>query len=365
MLSGGLWDVGTVVDYRPPSAPAVQSLASGTTSGTVDFGRATGQPTSSVSVSLQKPSGSGASASVSDTGSVWRVSLSSLADGEAYTVVLTYTGADGQQCEQAALVRVADAATSPDWQLVKHLDMTQANAQSGLGSDNTYTVTIGSDSLPLVVTHTNSLDPTTTAALVPGSGLVISCSAGSATAWNKMFSFKVSDLVGDLKPDLNHVRIVGLVRVTTMANTSDLISVEFGDGLPVSAADPCYAAALEKYNSTNYRFRTTRRSTTVPTHVNGSTIGTVVPASIRAELFVNGFFCRANADTGSSWPTDADQITTFVSYPGTGAIAGSATVPSVWSSTQYLVLMLAGVNIGTIACTLEGFKVYVAPKRRT
>lgn len=352
-------------DFVVSSRPADQELASGTTSATVDFAYATGEATSGTPVlTLLKPTGSGASGSVSNTGSVWRVSLSSLASGEGYGVILEYTSTSGQIARQACRVTVAATATY-DWTLVKYLDLTQATTQTGLGTDGTYTAVVGADSLPLTVTHTNALDPTTTAALTNGSGLVVSCTAGSATAWNKMWSFKVSDLVGDLKIDSNLVRVEALISVTTLNGTSDLISFEIGDGLPVTAAYPMFGTALIKNGASDWRFRGTRRNAASATHTLGGTFSTTQPTDMHAEVYAFGMWSRVFGDAGTSWSSDAWTITGFASYLGQDAIAGAAFNPSFWSTTQYVVLMLAGSTVGTVAATLKGFKIYSASKRRT
>ena len=365
MLRGGLWEPLTPTDFLAPSNPAGQDLASGTTTATVDFGAATGQQTQGTpTVSLDKPSGSAAAASVAANGSGWRVSLSSLADGESYGVTLAYTAVDGQRASAFARVSVA-ASVASDWTLVKYLDLTQATAQSGLGVDGTYTAVVGSDSLPLSVTHTNALDPTTTAALTPGSGLVCSCVAGSATAWNKMWSFKISDLVGNLKIDSNLVRVEALVEVTTLNGTSDLISFEIGDGLPVTAAYPMFGTALIKNGVNDWRCRATWRNAASANNTLGGTISTTQPTAFHPEVYAWGMWARSAAALDSSWASSAWSLTTFEATMGMSAIGGAAFAPSYWGTTQYICLMLAGSTVGTVACTLKGFKVYVASKRRT
>jgi len=289
------------------------------------------------------------------------VSLSSLADGEAYTVEVEFTSTGGQKANQSCFVSVAATTLGT---LLYDVDFTKATNQSGLGPDGTYSIVVDGVTYSLVVTHTNANNPTVTADLVNGTGLVISAVSSSATAWNKMYSLSPSAKIGDLKPDSNMLRCVCLMEITTMNQTADQVTFEVGDGLPVSAAYPMLGGGYYKQGANDWRARWIRRNTSSTTGTLGGTLYTTQPTALRAEIYTWGMLARGFVDQGTTWPTSTWSITDAQGFTGQDALTGVAYAPTYWNSTQYACVTLAGSTVETLAVVVKGIRIYSAPPRR-
>ena len=338
-------------DYLPPSAPATQALASGTTSGTVDFGRATGVSTASASVTLLKPSGSSATATVADTGSVWRVSLSSLADGEAYSAVLTLTATDGQICKQAGLLAVAAAA--PTWKTLVDLDLTLCSNQSNLHTDGTYTVTINGVSVTMVVSHTTGTEGTTSASMVAGQGLVVTLTPTATTPpQNKAFSFDLSALLGyDVNPDRNDLCLEFTMTPSAMGTNNDVFTFELDETTPQTSSNPGIFAQLRRVSSTSYTVLSAYRQSGSATTSTGQTVKASLPTSFHVQLIGKQW----------SWEMCCEEASA-VSNPYTPSIRGwcgqpsvvpADAAPSIWGTSQYATWAMTGnANGAAVSGTL-------------
>lgn len=341
LTSQAIGVVSLVKDYLPPSPPARQDLTAGTTSANVDFGRATGQTTSGTPTAIiDKPSGSSASVSVSDTGSAWRVAVSGMANGEAYRVGLIFTASDGQVCYQTAEVTVAAGAAT--WATLVDLDLTNCTNQTGLGTDGTRTIVINGVNVTLVTSHTTSTEGTTTASLVNGSGLEVTHTPSATTPpQNRTFGFDLSTLYGsDINPDRNQLCLEVTLAISAMPTNNDQLTWELGEANPISSNNPGYTAKLKRISSSNWTLISGFRQTSSATESAGQTFKTSLPSSWHAQLIGMGW----------SWEI-ASEESLSVSNPHTPSLRGNCgmptnapadSAPNYWGTSQYAQVTVTG-----------------------
>ncbi len=344
--------VSLVKDYLPPSAPTRQDLTAGTTSANVDFGRATGQTTSGTpAATIDKPSGSSASVSVSDTGSAWRVAVSSMADGEAYRVVLAFTASDGQVCYQSAIVTVG-ADTVDGWELVADWDFTDAGNTPSSGSGvGTYTLALAAGNVTLQISNSSGGTPLG-AFVLDSSGLQVTVSKVSGTIVNATISLDLAAFLGfDPKLDLNMWCFEALIQPVTMSTTNDFFNFEVADN-PVSAsASPGFYLGLSRVSSSNYTTKVGGRQLTSSSNSAGSTLSTSLPSYLHVQLIGMGYNYMGLADMGAAVSAPFS-ITTYRGSCGVySAKTPSDTAPNYWGSACNLVFN------GTISSTAVVFKI--------
>lgn len=344
--------VSLVKDFLPPSPPARQDLTAGTTSANVDFGRATGQTTSGTPTAfIDKPVGSSASVSVSDTGTAWRIAISSMANAEAYRVGLAFTASDGQVCYQTALVTVAAGAAG--WATLVDLDLTNCTTQSGLGTDGTYTLVIGGRNVTLVTSHTTGTQGDTVATLTNGVGLVVTHTPTATTPpQNRTFSFDLSGVYGsDLNPDRNQLCLELVASVSAMPTNNDALTWELGEVSPVNSNNPGYTCRLKRISSTSYTFLSGYRQTTVQTESSGQAFKASLPSSWHAQLVGMGWSFESCAEESTS--VSSPYAPSIRGNCGNPANAPADTAPSVWGTTQYGQLTVTGnANAAAVVFTI-------------
>lgn len=331
----------TLTDFVVSSRPANQALTAGTTTTTIDFAYATGETTSGTpTLTLLKPSGSSASGSVADTGSAWRVSLSSLANGEAYTAILDYTSTSGQVARQACLVGVA--AGSATWSTLVDLDLTTCTTQAGLGTDGTRTIVVGGQNVTLVTSHTTATEGTTTATLTNGTGLVVTHTPSATTPpQNRTFGFDLSTLYGsDINPDRNQICLEAVIEVTSMPTNNDQIGLELGETNPISSNNPGYTIQLKRASSTSYLLVSGYRQTSSATLSTGQTFKTSAPTAFHAQLIGMGYSFEACAEEATS--TSNPFSPSLKGNCGGPAVSPADSSPSVWGTSQWAQITCTG-----------------------
>lgn len=361
MLRGGLWEPLTSSDFVAPSNPAGQDLSSGTTTATVDFGAATGQQTvGTPTVTLGKPSGSAASASVAANGSGWRVSMSSLADGESYLVQLNYTAVDGQVTTACARVDVAAASGVVTWSTLVNLDLTNCTDQSGLGVEGSYTLVIGGVSVPLVVSKSTGTAGTCTATLTNGVGLVVSHLGGASAPSNRTFALDLTSVYGaGLKPDINLLMVEFTMTVDAMSTNQDSVSCEVGEANPITSNNPGYFGRLNRVSGTQYDFVVGHRATSTATTSTGQTVKASLPASTHIQLV--GMQRSWRAYWRESTSVANPRTPTTQGNCGSAVVTPADSASDAWGTTTYAQVTLTGYGIAVpVGFTLKRVRVLAA-----
>jgi hypothetical protein len=335
IMKGGLWEPLAPVDFLPPGNPEGQDLPIGTTSATIDFGAATGVATSGTpTVSLSKPTGSLAVASVAANGAGWRVSLSSLANGESYGVTLVYLSVDGQVAQAFARVDVASSGLVTNWLTLVDLDLTNCTAQAGLGAEGTYTIVIGGVSVSLVVSRSTGTSGVCTAALVNGTGLTISHLPGASAPTNRTFGFNLSGVYGaGLKPDVNNLCFEVVASISSMPTNLDVFTWEVGESNPIDSNNPGYTARLSRASGNSYLGYCGYRVTSTATLSPGQTFKTSAPTAWHAQIVGMQRSWRVYMEEGLSPSSPGSPA--LVGNCGTAVVTPADSAADVWSTPTY------------------------------
>lgn len=354
--------VSLVKDYLPPAAPTRQDLATGTTSGTVDFGAATGQTTPGTpTVTLDKPVGSSASASVAAQGGGWRVSLSNLANGGGYRVILTYTASDGQVCYQSAVVTVAAAAASGNWEIAYTWDFTDCTAKD-ISAEGTHNVFKADGTTPLVDvvrSHTGTTAATFVGNFVPEVGLVMSQSVLVTDARNATAALDLA-IGGGLNMARNMYYIellcVGCALEATNSATLNLSLQAQSDG----AGQPAFGLRFDRSGGVARKAIRKRFSGTA---TNEGITNVATPATFNVGFWIAaGHQTRLYQGTSTSYQGPSSRPSDYVATSYGDAQAGSATDADNWAA-EYLVYSATNQALagGPTTLTIVGARAYVKP----
>lgn len=336
-------------DFLPPSAPSRQDLTAGTTSVNVDFGRATGQTTSGTPTAfIDKPSGSSASVSVSDTGSAWRIAISGMADGEAYRVGLAFTASDGQVCFQTAEVTVAPGTSG--WEVLADWDFTTGTPQSGLGTAGTYTLALTAGNVSLTTIVVAGVNVPSCTASLGASGLDISVSRASGTGGASMvFAFDLGTfLVSNPNLDLNYCCLEVVYENVALPATNDIVVFELADSQTSSLVNPGMFCAFTRAAGPAFQLKAGNRQTTNAVLSTGVSQGGTLPSYCHQQVIGSGISWHVAADANSSVATPWNPTT----YRGSCGIYSSKSpadvVSSNWGSATWVDLSIT-VNSSTAA----------------
>ncbi len=308
------------VDYLPPSEPAAQlNQALGTTSIQVDFGRATGQTTSGTPVaSLTKPGGSGASLSaVSDTGSVWRVTIQNALDGENYMVTLTFTASDGQKTYRSALAGVL-AGTVMVWDEIAEIDFTSCTNKDVSATGSTHQVYKADGTTELIQcirTFSSTNSATCSYNFVNGTGLVLSQNTAAVDARNGTLGLDLASAGLTLNLHEEAVYIEVLTDTCELeqlaATTGQVMNLSIQDS-HTATGEPSFGWRCERDTATTWDDKNRKRFGGTSTNSAGQTgSGVEMPVTNNiAFLLLGGHKCfvmrgiSATYQTPSTLPTE-------------------------------------------------------------
>jgi hypothetical protein len=221
-----------VTDLTAPTPPAVQVLASGTTSASATWTHPGAPPGTTYACTVRGSDGSTPTASGSGLGAwTWTA-----ADGVAYAASLSATGTDGQTSQSSALVQVAaSSAIAGAWTKIGDVTYVGAVPQTFVTTGDKIVVLSGGGTLTVNATMSGSGSITTgTAGIDATRGLIADVPGGVATTAYRLRS--VVPLTSAIEDDDDVLVLVrGRVNQATGTGQRALVGVTITGGSEASA----------------------------------------------------------------------------------------------------------------------------------
>jgi hypothetical protein len=335
------------------SAPAHQSLASGSTSASLAFASPTGgSGTYTGALSLAHAAGSGASVS----GAPGSASVSGLEDGDSVLVTCTWTDTiTGLTLAVEAVVVVAPAPPAGGWTTVLDVDFTALDAGQSWTAPGTVSLTFSdaqADLTDVVISHSSAQEDLTVASEA-GSGLRIQTVSATGTTKN---AYVAVPFPAGISVDIwNH----GLVEVsaqidgyTTTGTNSGTLSVAVVPGAHAPTTNGrVYVHFADAASDTSVVGRYSGSSTTSA----GSASWTPGSASRVALRIVSGGGVRTGYTQSGSGHISVEDGGITSGWAAGHTTSPTLPAPTPWTSGGYIALLVG--DTGSPAGATTSFRV--------